>query len=740
MVIIHMSSKKSVSNKLIVLSNRLPVSVSRTKKQIKIKESPGGLATGLRSLKQQKKVLFIGWPGYIPKNSKEKDYIKERLIHEHQCYPVFLTRTELDHYYYGFSNRTLWPLFHYFSSYSTFEETEWNAYQKANQKFFQEVIKTAEHNDTFWIHDYHLMLLPRLVRKIFPKSAIGFFLHIPFPSSEIFRILPWRTEILEGLLGADLLGFHTYEYARHFLSSTLRLLGYEHEFGSISIDDRIIRVDNFPMGVDIEKNNKLLADPEVQEETEQCRKRLGKENKIILSVDRLDYSKGIPHRLKAFESFLARNRKWQKKITYIMLCVPSRTKVSHYKQLKKEIDRLVGNINGRFGTPSWTPVNYIYRSRPFRKLISLYSAADIALVTPVRDGMNLVAKEYVAAKKDNNGVLILSGTAGAAEELAEALIVNVHNKNEVVNAIKKALTMPQKEKESRMETMRKRILEYDIKHWTHSFIKSIEETKNIRASREHRKLNQHWKEKILDQYKNSKQRLLLFDYDGTLISFSKKPEYSKPDKELKRLLISLSNKTNNQVVILSGRKKSTLENWLGDIQCSFVAEHGSWIKSTQKDPWEKQGHIPYQWKDRIKPILKNYESRVPGSFVEEKEFGLAWHYRNASPELGKIRSHELFDNLNEFLANTNLQLMHGKKVIEVRAAGINKGIAATHFLGTKKWDFILALGDDWTDEEVFKELPEKAITIKVGYGATQARLFIESPKASRDLLRDLSKT
>ena len=740
MVSSFMHSHKSSKNKIIVVSNRLPVSVSRKRKQIKLKESPGGLATGLRSLKQQKKVLFIGWPGYIPRNHKEKSYIKERLINEHLCYPVFLSRSEIDHYYYGFSNRTLWPLFHYFSSYSTFEEPEWKAYQRANQKFFQEVIEIANPDDTFWVHDYHLMLLPKLVRKMFPQSSIGFFLHIPFPSSEIFRILPWRTEILEGLLGADLLGFHTYEYARHFLSSTLRLLGYEHEFGSISIGDRIVRVDNFPMGVDIEKNNKLLADPEVQEETEQCRRRIGKDNKIILSVDRLDYSKGIPHRLKAFESFLAKYPKWRNKITYIMLCVPSRTKVSHYKQLKKEIDRLVGNINGKFGTPSWTPVNYIYRSRPFKKLISLYSAADIALVTPVRDGMNLVAKEYVAAKNDNNGVLILSGTAGAAEELGEALIVNVHNKNEIVDAIKKALTMPQKEKKSRMETMRKRILEYDIKRWTQSFIESIGETKNIQASREHRKLNKQWKKKIISQYKKSKKRLLLLDYDGTLISFSKKPEEAKPDKELKRLLISLSNKTNNRLVIISGRKKDTMEKWLGNIQCSLVAEHGAWIKTFPDGQWEKQGSLSFEWKDRIKPILKNYESRVPGSFVEEKEFGLAWHYRNAIPELGEIRSHELFDNLNEFLANINLQLMHGNKVIEVRVAGINKGMAANHFLRIEDWDFILALGDDWTDENLFKDLPDKAFSIKVGYGTTQARLFIDSPNACRSLLRDLSKT
>jgi len=735
-----MGKNKSLKNKLIIVSNRLPVTVSRKKNQIIIKESPGGLATGLRSLKQKKKVLFIGWPGYIPRNSREKKYIQECLINDHQCYPVFLSRPELDKYYYGFSNRTIWPLFHYFSSLSTFEELEWKSYQKVNQKFLHIIMETAEPDNTFWVHDYHLMLLPELIRKVFPESSIGFFLHIPFPSSEIFRILPWRTEILEGLLGADLIGFHTYEYARHFLSSSLRLLGYEHEFGSISINNRIVRVDNFPMGIDVEKNNRLLADPEVQRETEHCRKLLGEENKIILSVDRLDYSKGIPQRLKAFELFLSKNREWHEKTTYIMLCVPSRTKVSHYRLLKEEIDRLVGKINGRFGTASWTPVNYIYRSRPFKKLISLYSAADIALVTPVRDGMNLVAKEYVAAKKDHNGVLILSGTAGSAEELGEALIVNIHNKNEVVDAIKKALTMPQQEKISRMKIMRKRIMEYDIKHWTQSFIKSIEETKNIQASREHRKLNQHGKTEILSQYKKSKKRLLLFDYDGTLISFSKKPEDARPDKELKRLLISLSKKTNNHVVIISGRDRNTMEQWLGDINCSLVAEHGSWLKILPKGEWERQVSIPFQWKYRIMPILKNYESRVPGSFVEEKEFGLAWHYRNTSPELGKMRSHELYDNLNEFLANTSLQLMHGKKVIEVRIAGINKGVSADHFLRMKDWDFILALGDDWTDEDLFKALPEGAFSIKIGYGPTEAGFYIESPTACRALLRELSKS
>ena len=735
-----MSSAKRKSGRLIIVSNRLPVSISKKKGKLEIQPSPGGLATALRALHTEKKVVFFGWPGYIPENSNEHKFIESTLREEHKCFPVFLTRREIDKYYYGFANRTLWPLFHYFTSYCTFEQSEWEAYQHVNQKFFKKIIQDSAATDTFWVHDYHLMLLPHLLRSYFPQTDIGFFLHIPFPSSEIFRILLWRNEMLEGMLGADLVGFHTYEYARHFLSSVLRLLGHENEFGAISIEDRIVTVDNFPMGVDAQNIMALLREESVKNDIKKFQKTVGnKDRKVILSVDRLDYSKGIPHRLQAFESFLFRYPEWREKLVYIMLCVPSRTKVRDYALLKQEVESLVGRINGRFGNPGWMPVHYLYRSFPFERLLPLYAIADIALVTPVRDGMNLVAKEYVAARTDDSGVLVLSGTAGAEAELGEALVVNVYSKEDIVEALLQALEMSEEEQTRRMRTMRQRIIDYDIHHWTRCFISGIEKMRDLKAQREHQRLTDKWKRKLLSDYQAAKKRLLMFDYDGTLISFAKKPEDAKPDVELKRLLLLLAKKRKNQLAIVSGRDRLTMEQWLGDISCTLVAEHGAWIRVDTHSSWKAQKNISTEWKSQVMPILITYEARVPGSLVEDKEFGLAWHYRKANPELGEIRSCELFDNLNEFLANTDLQLTHGKKVIEVRPGGVNKGQAAQNLFMKDAYDFVLALGDDWTDEDLFKALPDSGYTIKIGYGPTKARFFLDSPQSCRRFLHDLTK-
>jgi len=735
-----MPSAKRNIGRLIIASNRLPVAISKKKGKVTIQPSPGGLATALRALQTEKEVVFIGWPGYTPESRKEQDSIESILREQHNCCPVFLTRGEIDKFYYGFANRTLWPLFHYFTSYCTFEKSEWEAYQKVNQKFFKAIIQDSNESDTFWVHDYHLMLLPHLLRTYFPKTNIGFFLHIPFPSSEIFRILPWRNAVLEGMLGSDLVGFHTYEYARHFLSSVLRLLGHENEFGAVSIEDRIVEVDNFPMGVDAQNIMTLLQQESTRDDIKKFQKTVGKKDrKVILSVDRLDYSKGIPNRLQAFETFLSRYPKWREKLIYIMLCVPSRTKVRDYAILKQEVESLVGKINGRFGNPDWMPVYYLYRSFPFERLLPLYAIADIALVTPVRDGMNLVAKEYVAARTDDSGVLILSGTAGAEAELGEALVVNVYSKEDMVEALVQAMEMSREEQKRRMRTMRHRIIDYDIHYWTRSFISRIEGMRNLKSKREHRKLTDMWKKRLLSDYHSSKRNLLLFDYDGTLISFAGKPEDAKPDVELKRLLLLLAKRRKNHLAIVSGRDRLTMEQWLGDIPCTLVAEHGAWIRGAARSGWKTQKTLSTEWKSQVMPILKTYEARVPGSFVEEKEFGLAWHYRKANPELGEIRSCELFDNLNEFLANTDLQLMHGKKVIEVRPGGINKGEAAQTLLMTDTYDFVLALGDDWTDEDLFKVLPEEAYSVKIGYGTTKARFYLDSPQSCRRLLHDLAK-
>jgi trehalose 6-phosphate synthase/phosphatase len=736
-----MKENKKSNRKIIIVSNRLPVTISKRKDGIKIQPSPGGLATCLRAIQEEEKAIFVGWPGYWPANDREKKSVEKELINNYKSYPVFISPAEIGKYYYGFANRTLWPLFHYFSTYCAYEESEWMAYKRVNQKFFQKVFDLAGPKDTFWIHDYHLMLLPALIRKSLPQSSIGFFLHIPFPSSEVFRTLPWREEILKGLLGVDLIGFHTYEYARHFLNSVLLLLGYEHEFGAILMDNRIVKVENFPMGIDSLGLQSLLEEPSIQKDIKKLEERIWtKKRKIILSVDRLDYTKGIPQRLEGIELFLEKHTEWHNRFTYIMLCVPSRTKVKHYSLLKEEVDSLVGRINGRFGRPGWIPVHYMYRSLPFQRLLPLYTIADVALVTPLRDGMNLVAKEYVISKKDNRGVLVLSETAGAASELGEALLVNVNNKEDIASALAEALEMSEEEQASRMELMRKRLFEYDVLHWARSFVQRIKEVKKIQSKREHRKLNAAWEKKLISNFKKGKRRLLLLDYDGTLVSFAAIPDKAKPDIGLIRLLFSLGKDPHNTLVIVSGRDRATIESWLGKVPCGLVAEHGAWIKRDAHRDWEKQRGLSGDWKEQLKPILKTYEFRVPGSLVEEKEYGIAWHYRKANPELGKLRSSELFDYLNEFLANTDLQVMHGNKVIEVRVSGINKGKGVMPWLSEKKWDFILALGDDWTDEDLFKVVPPTAYSIKVSYGPSQARFYLESSQSARNMLRKLVKT
>lgn len=732
-----MTGNKSQKKKIFIISNRLPIFIRRKKGGFSIQQSPGGLATGFRAITQEENVYLIGWPGLWPNSEKEKENIKT-ILNENQCQPVFLSPAELEKYYYGFTNNTIWPLFHYFPTYCSFEKSDWEVYKRVNQKFFNIVSEMAGPNDIFWIHDYHIMLLPSLLREKFPQSSVGFFLHIPFPSSEVFRILPWRKEVLKGLLGADLIGFHTYEYARHFLSSVLRLLDLEHELGSISVDNRIVKVDNFPIGIDFDNIERSLEKISVLREIKKLQQDTkAAERKIILSVDRLDYSKGIPQRLMGIELFLENNPQWHEKVIFIMLCVPSRTKVKHYSQLKEEVDGLIGKIIGRFGTPSWIPIHYMYRSLPFNRLLPLYAIADVALVTPLRDGMNLVAKEFVAAKKDNQGVLILSETAGAASELGEALLVNVNNKEDIADAFSQALDMSGEEQESRMTFMRKRLHNYDIFKWTKSFIERLEETKKIQTQHAHCKLNTEWQNKLIQDYKKSKKRLLLFDYDGTLIYFTVKPDQAQPDEELLKLLTVLAKNPNNKLVIISGRDCKTLEKWLGKIPCALIAEHGAMIKNGPSQEWKKQMEFSTEWKDQIKSILNTYSLHIPGSFVEEKDYSIAWHYRRSNPDLGQMRSSELFDYLSEFLANTDMQVIHGNKVIEVRVAGVNKGEASRHFLGLKTWDFIMALGDDWTDEDIFKILPQSAYSIKVGFKTTKARFYIESPDVCRNLLRDL---
>lgn len=723
-------------NRFLIVSNRLPITIEKRKDSLRFQYSAGGLTTGLDLFHKTHNSIWIGWCGLSDKtDGRIKNEIKKKLISDFNSHPLFLSKTDIEMYYHGFCNKTIWPLFQCFTQYTVYDKESRESYKQVNRFFCDAITEIAESDDTIWIHDYHLMLLPELIREKLPNAKIGFFLHIPFPSFEIFRLLPYRMEILNGLLGADLIGFHTYDYVQHFLDSVRRFLGYEPALGQITTTNRVVKVDSFPMGIDYERFATSVGNIEVQREISRIRKKVS-ERKIILSIDRLDYTKGILQRLEAFDLFLERNLEYKEKVTLILVAVPSRTMGHQYKLLKKELDELVGKINGKYGAIGWTPIWYLYRFLPFHRLVALYNVANTALVTPLRDGMNLIAKEFIAAKADGKGVLILSEMTGAAKELGEAIIVNPNNKEEIAEAIRKALIMSEKEQIENNRVMQKRLKRYNVRRWASDFMDSLSNIKRTQHELSARILTYRMKKKLIDDYLNSKKRLILLDYDGTLVPFSEKPERAEPDNQLLTLLKSISADKKNEIIIISGRPKQILQKWFDKLNMGLIAEHGAWIKKKGED-WGTIEPLRNDWKKEIMPILELYIDRTPNSFIEEKEFSLVWHHRRVDPELALVRSRELKDALVHLTANFNLVVLEGNKVIEIKKAGINKGRAALRWLSKRNPDFILALGDDRTDEDVFAVLPDKAYSFKVGLVPSKARFNLDSVKEVRLLLKEL---
>jgi len=732
-------------SKIIIVSNRLPLNIKTNRDQIEVEPSVGGLATGMRSVHEAYESKWIGWTGLAEEDLTKtlKSKVKEAVEAE-KCIGVPLTKSDVDLYYYGFSNKTIWPLFHYFTEFAEFRKEHWNAYVEVNQKFADAVTQNCSSGDTVWIHDYQLLLLPKLIKEKCPDVSIGFFLHIPFPSYEVFRILPWRTELIEGMLGADLIGFHTYDYERHFFSSVRRLLGYEVSFNKINLNTRIVKGDSFPMGIDYEKfhnaavihNSKSIRDKsDIQQQLE--RHILNSPDiKLILSIDRLDYTKGIAKRLHAFEHFLTKYPEFQGRITLVMLAVPSRANVDQYQKMKSEIDELVGRINGRFSTINWSPIWYFYRSMPFDNLIDLYTSCEIALLTPIRDGMNLVAKEFIASKIDKKGVLILSEMAGAVKEMSEALLINPQNYEQIADTLKKAIEMPEQEQIERNTIMQNRLKRYNIDKWATDFLNSLDKAKQDKNKYIAKKITPSIQDKIENTYQKADRRIFFIDYDGTLVGFQKKPIDASPDKALYSLLDKLANDPKNEVVLISGRDKETFSRWFGEKHYTLIVEHGVWIKNPDQN-WKFIEQMSIGWKEDIKPIFEFYVDRTPGTFIEEKNYSFVWHYRNADPELGNIRANELKYDLTSLVSNHNLEILEGNKVIEIKNSGINKGRAALHKINNQHYDFILGIGDDWTDEYLFQDLPAKSYTIKVGLKNTLAKYTVNEVDDVRELLKKL---
>lgn len=733
-------------NKTLIVSNRLPLQVSILKDEIEVTPSVGGLATGLKTVHKEGNGIWIGWSGITNEElNTELETKVNKAITREQCVSVNLTQNDLDLYYYGFSNRTLWPLFHYFIEYTEYSPESWEAYKAVNQKFADKVLEYAEDGDKIWIQDYQLLLVPAMIKAEKPNLSIGFFNHIPFPSYEIFRIFPKRKELLKGMLGADLIGFHTYDYERHFLSSAKRILSLEVNFNKVTYNNRIIKVDSFPMGIDYEKFEQaaLIHDKKGEDEKSEIQKRLDQhlQNedgiKMILSIDRMDYTKGIPNRIKAFEYFLKKYPEFQEKIRLIMLAVPSRSQVPQYQRLKQETDELVGRINGEYSTVSWTPIWYFYRALPFDNLIDLYTSSDVALITPVRDGMNLVAKEYIATRTRKDGVLVLSEMTGASKELNEALLINPFNYEEIADSIKQALEMPKEEQTKRMQALQERVSRYSVKKWANEFMSSLDQVHKVYHTIQAKKLDKKDIELFKSQINSKEQKLLFLDYDGTLVNFTKQPNDAKPDVELYSILETLNAKEKVKLVVISGRDKETLNQWFGHTPYTLVSDHGVSIRLEGKD-WKTMERLKTDWMEDVLPVLETFVDRTPGTLIEKKKYSLAWHYRNTDVELAQKRLVEIKTVLMSFISNTDLTLLEGNKVIEIKSSKVNKGRACSNLVDQFPSEHIFAIGDDWTDEFMFEELPNKSQTIKVGVRKTKAKFYVNSVEDVRALLTTLT--
>lgn len=553
----------------------------------------------------------------------------------------------------------------------------------------------------------------------------------------MFRLLPRYREILDGILGADLIGFHTYDYARAFLESVRRTFGYDNRMGTIYMGRRAVAVDILPLGIDVARFSSAAVGSPFVRAIARLRKGLG-DSKLLFSLSRLDYTKGIPQQLEAFGRFLELHPSWRGKVTYLLAVVPSREKVAQYARLKREIDERVGRINSRYGTLSWSPIRYLYRQLHPDELLALYRASDVALLTPLRDGMNLVAKEYVASRKDARGVLILSEMAGASKELLESLLVNPNDADQIADAIRMAVTMPEADQARRIAAMQDRLQRYDVRTWATRFLGRLDDAVRVTHDLAVRIPGKADLRAIQKAYRSASRRLLLLDYDGTLVPFTDDRAAAKPDPRTVQLLKTSSSTDGNAVVLVSGRPRADLERWFGDLPVTLVAEHGSWVRR-RGGAWEAMLASDVRWKDRIRPILERFAERIPGSSIEEKDFSLAWHYRAADLESGIEGAKDLSDVLTMSTGNLDIEVLPGSKVVEIRRGGVNKGTFFSAELSKESWDFILAAGDDRTDEALFEVLPIDAFSIRVGLAASAARFNVEGPADLIELLATLMR-
>ncbi|MFN7142633.1 MAG: bifunctional alpha,alpha-trehalose-phosphate synthase (UDP-forming)/trehalose-phosphatase [Myxococcota bacterium] len=720
--------------RLLLVSNRLPITVRSDRGQLAISRSSGGLATGLKGVHASPDSLWIGWPGDTTRlPDPQRAELAEKLA-AMRVQPVPLSPAEVAAYYDGFSNGVLWPLFHYLLDRVPLEAASWDAYVRVNERFADVVAESARPGDIAWVHDYQLCLVPAMLRKRVPGLRIGFFLHIPWPAAEVFRTLAWRRPILEGLIGADVVGFHTASYRRHFADSAALVLGHRMERAArpeqvqhLRVGGRSVRLVVAPMGVDVASIERMATSPAVAREVAELKQ---PDTRLLLGIDRLDYTKGIPRRLLAFERLLEKNPALRGKVRLLQVAVPSREKVDAYQRIRRHVEETVGRINGLYTEGSIVPIHYVYRNLTEEQVIAHYRAADVMLVTPLRDGMNLVAKEFVASRDDLDGVLVLSELAGAASELGAALQVNPYDIQEVAGALAHALSMPEAERRLRMHTLREQVRAGDVQTWARTFLKHLQAPATRAEEEPPTRLDD-----ALQGFLAAPRRLLLLDYDGTLVPFAARPGLAAPDPALLSLLRRLAATPGNEIHLVSGRRRADLQRWFGDMDLGLHAEHGLWSRWPRRQGWQMRPLPLADWKAAVRPGLEAWVERLPGALIEEKTASLAFHYRET--DLAEPPP-ELRHELEEHARWLPVEVIPGARVLELRARGTNKGVIVEALRERGELEgAILALGDDTTDVDLFSALPHEALTVQVGDVPLPARWRIGGVDEARALLERL---
>ncbi len=728
--------------RLLLVSNRLPVSIKRQEGGAPtLVRSSGGLIAGLGPVHDAGEGEWIGslGGGPVPDDVKA-ELVKQRLV------AVEVDADEAKRHYEGYSNNVLWPLFHYLLNHVAFDAQDFEAYRRVNERFAEVIAARVQPGDRIWVHDYHLMLLPALLRERLPDVPIGFFLHIPFPSSEVIRMLPRREEILRGLAGANLIGVHTYNFARHLVSSFRRIIGLEFNDDGTRESGQPSRIGVFPLGVDVSMHQDLAKTPERAQRVAELKKEF-RDRKIVLGVDRLDYTKGIPLKIRAFRRLLETRPELRDKVVLVQLAVPSRDGIEAYKALREEVEGLVGAANGALEQNGKVPVHYLHRSVTPEELSAMYVAADVMLVTPVRDGMNLVIKEYVASRLDDTGVAMLSEFAGAASSFGEALLHNPWDVEGTAAALERALTMPADEAALRMKALRHRVATSDVHWWVKRFLGAFDTATNelndflAGASEAKTEVSREWVRGCVDRCGKARHALLALDYDGTLVELARTPEEARPTARLVEVLSSLAASRGVEVIVVSGREHQSLGEFFANVPVHLIAEHGLSFRPAGSTSWEHLfPDLDLGWRDAVRAILDDFVLRSKGSFVEKKSASLAWHYRNVEPGFGSWQARELVNHLNEAFAKSPLEVVRGHKVIEVRPLGVNKGRALkTVMQRFGELDFLFAAGDDRTDEDLFATLPASAYAVKIGRAVSLAPYRLATPAQLINVLKLIAR-